>query len=318
MAKENADLRSSKVVVLLGANRISSSIAHALAHGGYDVYIVAQTKESSSPTPHTTYHHSDLSPTSFRPLLESLNPDLLISTTSGGNFDLQTSIIDTAISAGVPRFIPAEFSHDTSNPEICERLPPHKERERVIDRLRSLASEGRIEWCGIATGVLLDYGLLSGDLGLELKWQSATIHGDGAQDFPASSVDWIGKAVVAAAEHWEVVRNQYIYLNGLVTSGDEVVSTLEKATGQTWEVGRVDVEDTLREAEQRIKRGFPDAGMFLVGRSVLYDPDVNAVGAFLRSEDKRKLGLEDESLGELVEGVVHQYRHHGKADCGCG
>ncbi|KAK6439294.1 hypothetical protein LTR95_004493 [Oleoguttula sp. CCFEE 5521] len=318
MAREESGKESVRTVVLIGDNRISSSIAHALAHSGCSVHVLAQSKEPASRTPHTTYHHSDLSPTSLRPLLESIAPDALISTTSGGNFDLQKSIIDTTISAGIPRIIPAEFSHDTLNPEICERLPPHKQRKKVIDHLRSLASEGKIDWCGIATGVLLDYGLLSGDLGFELKWQSATIHGDGAQKFPASSVEWIGRAVTTAVKSWEDVKNEYIYLNGLVTSGDEIVRTLEKATGQTWEVGRVDVEDTLREAEQRIKRGFPDAGMFLVGRSVLYDPEVDAVGAFLKGEHNKRLSLQRESLEKVVEGVVHQYRHHGKADCGCG
>lgn len=264
------------------------------------------------------HHSTDFSSSSVRDIFTIVRPDLVISTISGGNYDLQKTIIDCAIESGVQRFIPAEFGQDTLNEQIQERLPPSRERARVIEYLREKAAESRIKWVGVATGSLLDNGIISGDLGFDLKWQSATVHGNGTETFAASSTAWVGEIVSAVVEHWEEVKNHYIYAAGVITSANDVVKGLEEKTGQTWENGYVDAEETVHEAERRIDRGFPDAGMFLMERSVLYDERLRAVKPFVDDDAKGKLGLTGERLENITEHVVHEYKHHGKADCGCG
>lgn len=188
----------------------------------------------------------------------------------------------------------------------------------MIEYLKQKSKEGKISWIGIATGTTLDRGLLSGNLGFDIKWQSATLHGQGDERFPASSSPWIGKVVTAVIEHWENVRNQYLYAAGLLVTANEVVSALEKETQKTFEVGRQDVRQCVHEAERRLEQGFPDAGMFLMERSVLYDTSLDAAGAFEQNDAKAALGLTGERLVDIIRGVLHDEKHHGgKPGCGC-
>lgn len=208
------------------------------------------------------------------------------------------------------------------NAGVQERLQPSRGRGKVIEYLKSLSGDGgggssKLSWVGIATGVDLDRGLLNGNLGFDIKWQSATLHGQGHERFAASSSSWIGRVVLAVIQHWDTVANRYVYAAGLTTSGDEVVAALEKATGQEFVASKGDVKDCVREAEARIERGFPDAGMFLMRRSVMYDEEIGAARAFEQEDAKKTLGLEAEKLEDIIDFVNHEFAHHQQGGCGC-
>lgn len=123
--------------------------------------------------------------------------------------------------------------------------------------------------------------------------------------------------MAAVSQHWEELENSYVYLAEMIVSADDIVEHVQQVTGQHWEIGHVDMEDTLREAERRLECGFPDAGIMLLGRSVLYDQSLGAVDPYTDGTTKRLLGLQDGSLGAIVQRVVQEYEHHGKGDCGC-
>ncbi|EON69313.1 hypothetical protein W97_08573 [Coniosporium apollinis CBS 100218] len=178
--------------------------------------------------------------------------------------------------------------------------------------------ENEFEWVGVAVGCILDQKLISGDLGFDLKWQSATVHGTGKERFAVTSLARVGEVVARVVERWELVKNQYLYAAGCITTADEILGCLEKAMGKRWTVGHVETEQCVREGEQRIRSGFPDAGMFLIERSVLYDEELGAVKAFEEKDAKSALDLKAEDLDHLVSHAVHDFEHHGKADCGCG
>lgn len=264
-----------------------------------------------------TIHKSGFSHESMEEVFKLVKPDLNISTISAGSFETQKMIIDCAIAAGVCGFLAPEFSHDSLNDKVQARLPPYSQRAETIRYLQEQSSQSRLEWVGIATGFTLDYGLSSGNLGFDAKWLSATLHGSGDESFAASSSAWIGRVVHNVLKHWDHIKNQYLYACGLVTTANDVVKCLEKSMGKTWEVGRGDVKDCVREAERRIERGFPDAGMFLMERSVLYDESLRAVDPFVKQDARGTLGLDGESLDEIVQSVLHQHEHHGKMNCGC-
>ncbi|KAK4548735.1 hypothetical protein LTR36_008508 [Oleoguttula mirabilis] len=244
-------------------------------------------------------------------------PDIVISTTSGGSYDTQKLLIDCAVEAKVTRFVPAEFGHDSLNEKIQERLPPLREKARTIEYLNRLSAGGRISWVAIATGCLLDYGLQSGNLGFDLKWQSATLHGNGDERFAASSVHWLGQVVRSVITHWDQVQNRYLYVAGTVTSSNEVLQCLEDASGKQWQAGRAETAECVREAERRIERGFPDAAMFLMERSLLYDQGLAALQPFSKQDAKSTLGLQEERLKDVVQSVLHHAKHHSSEGCGC-
>ena len=264
-----------------------------------------------------TYHKSDTSAASLHSLFNEIKPDVVVSTVSGNSSEIQKRIIDAVVSAKVPGYIPYEFGQDSLNTKVQERLPPNRERAQTIDYLNQLSAEGKLEWVAIATGVDLDRGLMNGKLGFDIKWESAAIVGSGTETFAASSGAWTGKVVLAVLRHWESVKNSYLYAAGLITSVDAIVAAFEKATGKSFVTSKTDVEDCVREAERRIDRGFIDAGIALMGRSVMYDRSIEAAKPFEDADAKGRLGLDGEKLEDIVEWVLHELKHHDNGGCGC-
>lgn len=245
--------------------------------------------------------------------------DLVISTMSGGDAELQIRIIDAMIAAGVKRFIPHEFGHDTLNTGIQARIPKYAGRTKVLEHLQKniLAAAKDFDWVGIATGYILDSNLISGNMGFDMQWHSATIHGIGTEHFAASSLERIGRVVVSVIQNWDKIKSHYIYAAGVVTSANEVLRCAEQVTGQEWTVGNYDVEDSVREGQSRIERGFPDAGMALLERSILYDEQLDAAAPFQLHSANDTLGLQSESVAEIVQKAYHDLQHYGKPGCGC-
>lgn len=258
---------------------------------------------------------SDFSPASLESVLAG--QDLVISTTAGGDSDQQKRIVDAAVSAGVRRFVPHEFGHDTLNKGISSRILKSAGRAKVIEHLRAASQSAKIEWIGIATGYTLDIGLINGNMGIDLEWHSATIHGIGTETFAASSLQRVGQVIARVVDHWDEVANQYIYAAGVLTSANEVLRSAERATQREFTVGNYDVEECVKEGEARIERGYPDSGMFLLERSILYDEELDAAEPFKSRSSNKLLQLEPESIEAMVANAYHDLRHHGKPGCGC-
>jgi hypothetical protein len=262
-----------------------------------------------------SHQRSDFSPASLESALAG--QDLVISTTAGGDSVQQIAIVDAAIAAGVRRFIPHEFGHDTLNKGISSRILKSAGRAKVIEHLQAASKvTAGFEWVGVATGYTLDTGLISGSMGLDLEWHSATIHGIGTETFAASSLQRVGQVVARVIDHWEEVKNQYIYAAGVLTSANEVLRSAEKATQREFTVGNYDAEDCIKEGEARIQRGYPDSGMFLLERSVLYDEELGAAEPF-KTRSSNILQLEPEEVETIVKNAYHDLKHYGKPGCGC-
>ena len=278
----------------------------------------SQTLALPAQVPPSAVQHrqSDFSSESLRSAF--VGQDLVISTKSGGDVALQTRIVDAAVAAGVKRFIPHEFGHDTLNKEIQARITKYAGRAKVVDHLKKVSETSPdFEWTGIATGYTLDTNLISGHLGFDMEWHSATIHGIGTEPFAASSLKRVGQVVASVITHWEEVKNRYIYAAGVITSANEILRSAEKATGRQWTVGNYDVEECITEGEARIQRGYPDSGMFLLERSVLYDEELDASAPFRSHSANAILQLQPESIESIVEQAYHDLKHHGKSGCGC-
>jgi hypothetical protein len=173
------------------------------------------------------------------------------------------------------------------------------------------------DWIGIATGYTLDTGLISGDLGFDMQWHSATIPGVGTEPFAVSSLERVGEVVRSVVQQWPQINSHYIYAAGVLTSANELVRCAERVTGQAWTVGNHNVEDSVREGNSRIERGFPDAGMALLERSVLYDERLNASAPFQSWSSNNLLQLQPEVAETIVEISYRDLQAHGKPGCAC-
>ncbi|RMZ69865.1 hypothetical protein GMOD_00008797 [Pyrenophora seminiperda CCB06] len=244
--------------------------------------------------------------------------DLIVNTMSSGDSELQIRIIDAAVIAGVKRFIPNEFGYDTLNKGIQNRIPKYAGRAKVIHKLQRMSSfDPDIEWTAIATGYTLDTNLINGNMGLDMEWHSATIHGSGTEMFPASSLERVGSVVARTIDQWDDIKNQYIYAAGVITSANEVLISAEKATGRSFTVGNYNVEESILEGQKRIEQGYLDSGIFLLERSILYDEEIDGSAPFRTRNMNKNLGLPSESVETIVEKAYHDLKHRGKSGCTC-
>ncbi|EOD44875.1 putative -like family protein [Neofusicoccum parvum UCRNP2] len=326
-------------ILIIGDTDVSRAILHVLRQLDPTRQLALLTSPTNVPSPATaalTRGHAtttDFSAASLRAAFAA--QDLVISTVGGNDYGLQTRIVNAAVAAGVPRFVPAEFGQDSLSPGVRARLPPSAERARVVQYLRAMEKDddddddttatgevnGKVNgeeevekdkyvqiettsgyhnpfsWVALAVGTILDTKLVNGELGFDIKWQSTTVHG--------------------VVERWDSVRNEYLYAAGCITTADEIVKCLQKSTGKEWSVGLVETEECVKEAEKRLARGYPDAGMLLMERSVLYDRSLEAVDSFKTKSANEILGLQQEKVEEIVKSAVHDFEHHGKAECGC-
>lgn len=236
---------------------------------------------------------------------------------SPGDLTLQKRIVDACLAAGIKKFIPNEFGFDSGNPEIQRRLPAYEARGELIQYLKTKQEEKQLEWVGLAVGTIFDHELISGKIGFDLKWHSASIPGRGSTHFPATSLKRVGDLVAAVILRWSSVKNTYLYASGCIASADQVVLCLQMETKANWVVDFSDSKNAVREAEQRLEKGWPDAGWTLMERSIVFDFDIEGVQNFMASSANAKLGFGAEKIDEIVHSAVHEWNHSDKGDCGC-
>jgi len=261
---------------------------------------------------------SDYSSTSLEEAF--INQHVIISTVAASDVSFQKRLIDAAIAAGVPRFIPNEFAHDTLSSSICNRLPPYRARAEVLRYLqdRAKAVEG-FSWTALATGCLFDKGLKDGLLGFDLTWLSATVYATGDERFPCSTLRDVGQVVGATlASEDDTAKNKYLYRASFMTNQSEILASLRRITDRCWTVGHVEVAECMGEGERRMKMGFFDGAMMLLERSVLFGDDMGNLSAWEQESSNMRSSKDREMLDAAVKGVLAELDRDGKPDCGCG
>ncbi|KAH7135092.1 hypothetical protein B0J11DRAFT_501942 [Dendryphion nanum] len=318
-------------ILVMGNNEISHSILRALIKSlekvvdipqkPYEIFILTYPSQTVQIPPHAPptiikHYSCDFSDASLRDALSGT--DLVVSTIAGGDHVFQTRIIDAAIAAGVKRFMPCEFGQNSLNDKLHQRVPRYVERAKIIEYLQhSSRTQQDFTWVALAVGSILDSALLSGDLGFDLEWQSATMHGSGEERFAASSLDSTGHAVSSIVRHWTTVQNQYLCSAGTITTSHEILRCLQSRSQSRWTAGYSDIEDCVREGMSRIERGFPDSGMFLLEKSILCDQELGAVHAFEDHTAARLLQLNSETTESIVGKAYWKFTLQGKPHCGC-
>ncbi|KAH7548649.1 hypothetical protein BM1_10947 [Bipolaris maydis] len=271
------------------------------------------------PNPHklpVQHKTSDFNPAALQSAFAGC--DIILNTIAGGDSDLQISIINAVIAARVKRFVPNESSHDSLNKQLQARLPKHAERAKAINHLKNLSDASpNFGWMAVATGYTLDTKIVNDNMGVNMEWQSATFHGTGMGLFAASSLARVGQVVARLLAHWEKTKNQYIYAAGATISANQALKSVEEMTGQEFAVGSYGVEECVEEGPKWIERGYPDSGLALPERNILYDDQLNSSAPFGTYNANDMLGLAPESANSMVTEAYHRLKNLGKLGCAC-
>ncbi|EKG09261.1 NmrA-like protein [Macrophomina phaseolina MS6] len=213
--------------------------------------------------------------------------------------DIQQTVAEAAIAAGVKRFIPSEFSADTASPEVLELIPFLSSKRQLIEFLRSKENTG-MTWTAVPTSAFLDWGLGTGFMGFNLKSREVTLWDDGEAFFSANTRAIIGKALVAilSDKNLEKTKNQYVYLGSYTTSQKQILSICEKVTSSKWKiVERVDASERMKKVHEEMKNND-----FSSALDLLCVATYGKEKEFCKWENawNEKLGLAEQSLEEDI------------------
>ncbi|PSN65048.1 isoflavone reductase family protein [Corynespora cassiicola Philippines] len=299
-------MSSFKNVMLIGASgNLGDPVLKEFRKSQYKVSVLAR-KESKSTYPEgvPVFNADYTDMNSLKAAMES--QDVVICMVNPAAVSEQQILIDAAIAAGVKRYFPGEFGPYTRNEKFAEVNPyvlPVK--TKVADYL--LSKESQISWTGVVTGGFFDWGIETGFFGFDLASKTAALIDGGTSVFTSTTLPTIAKAVVAALDHAEETKNQYVFVSSFNLSQKNILEVIERVDGQKWSVEHLTFEEVVANGHKWIASG-----------------DFNGIKDLTRAAAFGKFALGDESshgfwndrLGlpkENVEEAVREIISGGKA-----
>lgn len=108
-------------------------------------------------------------------------------------------------------------------------------------------------------GHLFDYGLGCGLLQVDLSKRTVTVFDGGEVKFSATNLDTVGLAVVRVLQKEESTRDRQLYVQGLRVTQNEVLASLEAATGEKWRVTQAKSKEGIEGQKKKAYEGDKDA-----------------------------------------------------------
>lgn len=293
-----------KNVVVVGASgNVGKSTLKALSEEGFQVTGLSRHFPETGVPAGVKFINSDYSAASL--LNAFKGQDAVISTVSSTNpgaLDLQKSLIDNAIAAGVKIFVPSEYGVDTSDRSSPNFIPFLEGKIAILDFLRE--RQDNISWFALVTGSLFDWGLkIPGFGGWDLGARTATIYDGGDVPYEATTLDQVGRAITKSLKCSGHTRNQFVYVNSFTVTQNEVLKALEKVTGDKFVVSQGIVEDLWQGGATHLKEGQP-LGVLAMIAGTIYGKGRLANYSKTKGLWNEKIGLAQERLDEVIESLI--------------
>ncbi|KAK2760933.1 hypothetical protein FQN54_002175 [Arachnomyces sp. PD_36] len=264
-----------KNVIVIGAGGLAGGhIVEALQKSAYGYSVSVLSREESSYTPPTGVASikTDYTHDSLVKALKGQNA--IVSTIAGSALLKQIDIINAAIEAGVQRFIPSEFGSDTGNAHCRSRVPFFPPKHQVAEYLRE--KQEKIEWTIIQSGPFFELCLETGFLGFDIANNAANTWDDKYKDvkFASTRRSTVGQAVAEALSPAIAPKtvNQTLFIQDTTATISTLFAALEKSTGSTWTVNKVDYDALVAESMEKLKVGdLSGIGPIIIGNCI--DPE---------------------------------------------
>jgi len=294
-----------KNVLLIGAGgNLGPSILEALDNDPQFTVTVLSRKSSKSSFPsHIKVHAIDDSYPEKDLLDIFTGQDAVVSMVGHGSTAKQIDFVNAAVATGVKRFIPSDFSTDSRNPVAIALLPHFKDKNDIVDYLKTQETKG-LTWSGVITGGFFDWGLKIGILGYNLSTTTALIYDSGDAKFSMTNLATIGAAIAAILHKPEQTANKYIPISSFSTSQNEILAALEKSTGKKWTIERTTAAQSILTGQEKLSRGDFSGALDIIKGIVTGGPVTGADLGASKELANELLGLPQETVAESVEKVV--------------
>ncbi|KAM0211965.1 hypothetical protein ACHAQI_005119 [Fusarium lateritium] len=200
-----------KNVALAGASgSLGSQILQALIKAGrFNVTILARKAGNNVPSGTAVKVVDYESASDWVAALKG--QDALVDATSVPDPSLAIRLMDAAVSAGVYRIVPAEFSSDPTNAK-GRSLPPFQGKVKILEYAQKLADTGVITWTAISNHAFLDWGLRMSFLGIDLQNKEIEYLKSGTTIIPVTTLESVGTSVANALIKAESMKNRICYI----------------------------------------------------------------------------------------------------------
>ncbi|KAJ9156849.1 Isoflavone reductase [Coniochaeta hoffmannii] len=298
---------SIKTVTLVGATgNLGGPVLDALAASGHFTLTVLQ-RQSSKSVPSQPVAVTRVSDAWDVPELTSAlhGQDAVVACFPLRNTEDHLRLATAAAAAGVRRFIPADFgSVDARSARARELVGLFGRKVAVRERLEELVAArsggGEFSWTSLVPGHFFDWGLREGFLHFDLKERKALILGDGNAKMSNSTLAQVGRAVVQVLLRPGETANRVLLIQSFCVSQNEILRSLEKATGAKWEVEHADLEKFVKEHKERADAGDKGSVENLVFALGVVEGNWEGHEDFAMD----LLRLKNEDLDEVVKDVV--------------
>ena len=175
-----------------------------------------------------------------------------------------------------------------------------------------------MRWTAIYSGLILEEALkVNGILDIDVLWATVAVfpHDENVKVALSCYRDVANAVVEVVMDGGEAKRNQ-TYAAGFLKTLEEVIGVVEEELGREVERYEGSLEGAKKEAAERMKMGYFDGGVSLMGRVAVWDKDINAWGAWKdASIIEKSAGIWEEEIRRVVKGV-REGQIKGD-DCGC-
>jgi hypothetical protein len=234
--------------------------------------------------------------------------DIVISTLGFSNlYEIQRSIIDASLEAGVSRFIPSEFGNDSANP-LVRRLPVFADKIKTQEYLESkVAEKPEFSYTFAYNNSFLDWQLQIGFM-VNFQDHTATLYDGGDVPYSATRLSTIGKAMAAVAHNLDATRNKHIYFHDIVITQNQIIEIAKGIDGKQWTTTVAATAEIEEKSHQALKSNEPaevaGSALGFIARACWGEGYGGDFSKKINNDALGLQGLSTEGLKELVRVIM--------------
>ncbi|KAL9069704.1 MAG: hypothetical protein Q9157_006075 [Trypethelium eluteriae] len=250
-----------------------------------------------------SYPHSDL-------VAAFQGQDAVVSALTTLGVSEQFRFIDAAIEVGVKRFVASEYGLNNANPEARGLCSVFDDKGRIREYLREKEKLG-LTWSSVSCGMWIAWAMQHKFLGVRSAEKKMIFWDDGKGLFSATTMDNTIKAVLnSLILPSEKTANRSIFIQDFTTSQAELLATIEKVSGEKWDVEARESEAIISDARKRVANGDSSANFNLIETGFV----TGRYGGNLAEEgplDNELLDLQPANLEDVVRQGLETFERTG-------